>query len=307
MSQGQPPVADVLQWIKLLQSQEDEAKGGLTEQEAATFHTELNQLAGNLRDDPGRSEELAAGFLPLVERYQPVDHWLQQKDARFKALRTGPGNTEVTFVPPSRPAAETNGTVPVVAEPGYVTQDGRQSEDRTRAATPSTNGAQQPEQNGQGRRRKSDKVANTNTKAPWTPELKLQLFKEIITALLGLVIIGFTLWFALRCFYLAGNTKKIGDAKDLLTILLGIAGVVVGYYFGRVPADARAAQASNRADTAVRQREQVKAQARGISGQLDNILANGAGELTRGGAATASVAGLRSVRDQLHDLGGATE
>ena len=83
--------------------------------------------------------------------------------------------------------------------------------------------------------------------------------------------------------------------------------MVVGYYFGRVPADARAAQASNRADTAVRQREQVKAQARGISGQLDNILANGAGELTRGGAPAASVAGLRSVRDQLHDLGGATE
>jgi hypothetical protein len=137
--------------------------------------------------------------------------------------------------------------------------------------------------------------------------LKLQFFKEIITALLGLVIIGFTLWFALRCFNLVGNTKKLGDAKDLLTILLGLAGVVVGYYFGRVPADARAAQASNRADTAVRQREQVKAQARGAAGQLDNILADGARGATRGELPTASLAGLRSVRDELHDLGAPAE
>ena len=306
MGQGEPPVAGVLQWIMLLQSQ-DEVKNGLSEQEAATFHTELNQLAANLRDDSGRSQELAAGFLPLVKRYPPVDQWLQEKDPRFKALRTSPDDTEVTPAPPPEATVGANGVAPVVAESGYATQDGHSGEDRTRGAAPPTNIPEQPGQNGQGRRRKSGKVANTNGKQPWTPELKLQFFKEIITALLGLVIIGFTLWFALRCFNLVGNTAKIGDAKDLLTILLGLAGVVVGYYFGRVPADARAAQASNRADTAVRQREQVKAQARGISGQLDNILANGAGDLTRSGAPAASVAGLRSVRDQLHDLGGATE
>lgn len=305
MTQGQPPVTDVFRWIKLLQDHEPEVKSKLTEPQAARFGTGVRQLTNDLSANPDNSGEIGAEFVQFVGQYQPVDEWLQQKDASFKAFRTGTGNTDAAATPAGATAGA-NSAAPGVLEPGYVTQDGHPGQDGTRAAAPPTTIPPQSEQNGQGRRRKSDKVANTN-KQPWTPELKLQLFKEIITALLGLVIIGFTLWFALRCFNLVGNTKKIADAKDLLTILLGLAGVVVGYYFGRVPADARAAQATNRADTAVRQREQVKAQARGISGQLDNILANGAGDLTRSGAPAASVAGLRSVRDQLHDLGGSTE
>ena len=33
------------------------------------------------------------------------------------------------------------------------------------------------------------------------------------------------------------------DAKDILLLLIGLAGVVIDYYFGRVPADARTTQA----------------------------------------------------------------
>ena len=40
------------------------------------------------------------------------------------------------------------------------------------------------------------------------------------------------------------------DAITVLTLLFGLAGVVVGYYFGRVPAEARAVEAQARANVA---------------------------------------------------------
>ena len=48
------------------------------------------------------------------------------------------------------------------------------------------------------------------------------------------------------------------DAKDVLLLLLGLAEVVVGCYFGRVPAHARASQAQ----------EQDNAQARETNDQI---------------------------------------
>jgi hypothetical protein len=144
-------------------------------------------------------------------------------------------------------------------------------------------------------------MPKTKSKEPWTPELWIQLFREAFTALLALVIIGFTLYLAVRSFNLAGDPKKIADAKDLLTIMLGIAGVVVGYYFGRVPGDARAAQATSRADTAVRQREQIKAQARSLAGQADDII-SGAFSNARGGQPPPDLAAIRALRDELSDL-----
>jgi len=137
---------------------------------------------------------------------------------------------------------------------------------------------------------------------PWTPELKMQFFREIFTAVLALAIIGFTLVLAYRSFNMAGDAKKISDAKDLLTIMLGVAGVVVGYYFGRVPGDARAAQAATRADAAVSQREQIKAQVRGIADHMDQVIAESAGSVTRSGEPSADLTQMRAVRDELHDL-----
>ncbi len=66
----------------------------------------------------------------------------------------------------------------------------------------------------------------------------MQVIKEIVTAALAFLIIIFTVVIVWRSFTFVGNTQKVGDAKDLLTIMLGLAGVVVGYYFGRVSAEA---------------------------------------------------------------------
>jgi len=73
----------------------------------------------------------------------------------------------------------------------------------------------------------------------------IQGFKEVVTALLGGAIVGLTLYLALKTFYYAGDATKYSNAKDILTIMLTVAGVVVGYYFGRVPADALAAQSQD--------------------------------------------------------------
>jgi len=85
----------------------------------------------------------------------------------------------------------------------------------------------------------------------------LQWFKEVVTAVLGIGIVVYTLVMTGRAFGMAGDATRMGDAKDLLTFLSGFAGVVVGYYFGRVPADARTAQAQQQIGQAVSEKEQA--------------------------------------------------
>lgn len=138
-----------------------------------------------------------------------------------------------------------------------------------------------------------------------TPELWMQFFKEIVTAALAFLIIIYTLIIVWRSFTFVGNTTKVGDAKDLLTIMLGLAGVVVGYYFGRVSADARASQASAKADGVLSQSANLKTRAQGISASLNHVIDASAPAMTGDPQAAAShLAQLRSLRDELYDLSG---
>jgi hypothetical protein len=84
-----------------------------------------------------------------------------------------------------------------------------------------------------------------------------QWLKEIVTAVLGIGIVAYTLYMTNRAFGMVGDTTRMGNAKDLLTYLSGFAGVVVGYYFGRVPADARTAQAQQQIGQAMSDKEQT--------------------------------------------------
>ena len=74
--------------------------------------------------------------------------------------------------------------------------------------------------------------------------------REIVTAILGIAIVVFTLALTGLAFSMAGDGPRMRDAITVLTLLFGLAGVVVGYYFGRMPAEARAVEAQKRADTA---------------------------------------------------------
>ncbi len=147
-----------------------------------------------------------------------------------------------------------------------------------------------------------------NPGTPWTPEYKNQMFKEIVTAILAVLIVLFTLILAGKAFLLAGDETKIGDAKDILQILVGISGVVIGYYFGRVPAEAHAAKAQEQADAANAQSEVVSAQAQVIADQVDQVMdkMSTVTAVTRGGdvrsAGSQTMEDLQKVRDDLKKL-----
>jgi hypothetical protein len=143
----------------------------------------------------------------------------------------------------------------------------------------------------------------------WTPEQVIQVFKEVVTALLGLMLVGYTLILANNTYAFVGDNQRMSDAKDVLLIMQGLAGVVIGYYFGRVPADARATQAQQQADTATAQAEQVNAQARQAADTVERIMAraaasgDGAARGTDAGAVPADVATeLQRVRDELREM-----
>ncbi|MGZ8978790.1 MAG: hypothetical protein ACXW22_15310 [Allosphingosinicella sp.] len=141
----------------------------------------------------------------------------------------------------------------------------------------------------------------------WTPELILQAVKEVVTAALGLFIVSFTLAMAYKVFTYVGENEKISDAKDVLMLVLGLSGVVIGYYFGRVPADARAAQAQGQAEAANVRVEKLGAAAQATSDQVDQILADiaqpSAAARGAGGEVSDQLAdNLRQVRDKLRQL-----
>lgn len=136
----------------------------------------------------------------------------------------------------------------------------------------------------------------------WTPELKIQAFKEGVTALMGLAVVIFTLFLAWKSLTYSANDMQMANAKDILLLVLGLTGVVIGYYFGRIPADARATQANEKA-------QQVTAEAAVAADELDGILAeaggNAAGGATGRGTGqdgTAVVEDVRRVRDNLRSL-----
>jgi hypothetical protein len=109
-------------------------------------------------------------------------------------------------------------------------------------------------------------------------------------------------------FAYVGQQQKMTDAKDVLMLMLGLAGVVVGYYFGRVPADARAAQAQEQANVATAQTEQVNAQAQAMANQVEQVMdkITPAAAAARGAVDqpldTSIASDLQRIRDELRAL-----
>ncbi len=146
-----------------------------------------------------------------------------------------------------------------------------------------------------------------NAQVQWTPEQKVQAFKEVITAILGVMVVGYTLYLAAQSFGLVDATR-IAHAKDILQVVLGVAGVVIGYYFGRVPADARATQAQEQANAASAKTEEVKAQAAAMATHVEHVIDKVAPAAAAAHAAAPSLdpssftAELQKIRDDLRAL-----
>ncbi len=81
----------------------------------------------------------------------------------------------------------------------------------------------------------------------------LMWLKEGVCALLAFAIIGWTLIF-LRS-PLSGPTYDIEAAQGIFSILGGWGGVILGYYFGRLPAERVAERAEEKAEEAIKTKQ----------------------------------------------------
>lgn len=117
--------------------------------------------------------------------------------------------------------------------------------------------------------------------APAAPMTPVGWLKEGVTAVIGLLIVGVTVYLAVQLFLSRGAAPQwvqpavanvpperfdaFQRGKDVLLLLLPLAGAIVGYYTGRVIADrtidaanGAASQANASAQTAQRQKRQVQ-------------------------------------------------
>ncbi len=101
-----------------------------------------------------------------------------------------------------------------------------------------------------------------NLLAIW--DKRMLVGRELMTNVLGALIVLVTLVIAIVTIFSVGNASTFAAAKDVLLFMNGLVGVVLGYYFGRVPGDARADKAEREAKTANSGRDQVVATVRTI-------------------------------------------
>jgi len=88
--------------------------------------------------------------------------------------------------------------------------------------------------------------------------------KELIAGIMGVLIVLVTLVVAISTIFTVSNAETHAALKDVLLFMNGLVGVVLGYYFGRVPGDTRADRAESQAKTANRDRDRVVATVRTI-------------------------------------------
>jgi len=91
----------------------------------------------------------------------------------------------------------------------------------------------------------------------------MQAMRETITALIGLTVLTITVWMLVDTFQTgrqpfspkdkdeqSARIEGYNRQKDVMLYALTLFGTVMGYYFGRVPAELRAQNAQQAADTA---------------------------------------------------------
>jgi hypothetical protein len=237
---------------------------------------------------------LGAAILAYVDGYPAAARLLRAADPNLfgppaPAAKMAPAATNagvVTVRPP--PAAESAATVAAVAAPaGANGANAAPSQGEPPPASPTASGPPSPPPVASGAALPAAPTAPTDARAQW--------LKEVVAAALGLLLVGGTVVMAFVILTKTG--PDLQAAKDILLVLTSLTGVVLGYYFGRIPSDARAAQAQQVADRAQQETAEVKTRARGLADQVESIVdrlpSPGADALTRGGAAGAGPDVLR--------------
>lgn len=159
---------------------------------------------------------------------------------------------------------------PVDASSPAADVDGRIADNRTPVPTTSNN-----QEARMATQLPGTQTQQSSTEGGRSTEQEMQVFKERVTAIIGLALVTLTVvTFLYMVFAILGNSNQLAAAKDIMTMILPLTGVVLGYYFGRVPADARAAQSQEKADNATAQAEHVKTEAGHVAEVLDNMAAD---------------------------------
>lgn len=227
-----------------------------------------------------------------LSRYPPVLQSLRQAGMLpADAAATQP--IETSSIPP--PAAQRDEGPPPATTP--ASSDAPQMPAPAPEPTPST--PARPT----GGRPMSDQQLSQSTRdrlAIW--DKRIALGKEVLTGLMGLVIVAVTLYVALKIVGMTDESART-IAKDILLFLNGLVGVVLGYYFGRVPGDIRADKAETeanvaRSDQAAAEQEASAATAardRTISEVRDLLDRSSPTERSAGGLTSEQVAQLRDV------------
>ncbi|HEY4933109.1 MAG TPA: hypothetical protein VII23_16205 [Terriglobales bacterium] len=116
--------------------------------------------------------------------------------------------------------------------------------------------------------------------------------KELITAALAVAIAYVSLSMLKATFNAVGQPDVFSREKDVLLYSLSLLGTVVGYYFGRVPAELHAQAATAQANKAQNQLQQTQSQLT----QMATTAANA------GATATNAVASQDQMRQQVKSV-----
>ena len=111
--------------------------------------------------------------------------------------------------------------------------------------------------------------------------------KEIVSATLALLLVGFAIWLMYTISTLSEAESagaKYQRLSSLLQVAVGLAGTATGYYFGRVPAEKTAAAAQHNAKEAQNTVVVAAQKAASASEQLRELRRVVGGKTPTGGA-----------------------
>ena len=259
-------MADPISFIDEIERNRATIRDVLGPDAASAFEARYHELVDQWHAQPESRGYIAEQLLVLVRSYPAIVQVLREAaptlfDSPASVLSPKPAQARVTVTLPGEPP-------PAGLDHPVATTPQPASEQlplpSTQHSTPKKESTQMPTPPSLSQSRQSSDR--------WTPEQIVHAFKEVLTGVLALLLVFYTLRIAQQTFALAGDQQKISDAKDVLLLMLGLAGVVIGYYFGRVPADARAAQAQQQAIAATAQVEQINAKAQQVAERIDEVV-----------------------------------
>lgn len=246
-----------------------------------TFLEERQAQFAQAVEDPARFEN---EFANLQNSWQSIDNQTVLQEITERAMRKYPPvwqslvsaglvregiQKETVSMPPVDPLLSTKvSTMPTVEGHLQQTQSERKIGPQTETILQSLSALDQPrlakDERGGEHTVKEQHITQRTQDRLTTWDRKIVIGKEIVTGIMGVAIITVTLVVALIAIFSVSNAETHASAKDVLLFLNGLVGVVLGYYFGRVPGEVRAEKAESEAREARSDLDRTVSEVRGV-------------------------------------------